>query len=141
MIIISSSKGSQRFEPMTSSSQVFLATNWAVGLSFDMVEIILGKGENAGYQYFLLSQKCFQNLSVSKPLTLSQMTKSLQTTFPNLLKTAESSPNRWKTLWKSRNWLLWAIYPFPAMFSKDLYCRHHGLFGQELHFRTERVKN
>ena len=27
---------------------------------FDWVETIMGKGENAGYQHFLLFQKCFQ---------------------------------------------------------------------------------
>ena len=33
---------------------------------FDRVENILGKGENAGYQHFLLFPKCFQ-----KPLSLT----------------------------------------------------------------------
>ena len=28
---------------------------------FDMVENIVGKGENAGYQHFLLFTQCFQN--------------------------------------------------------------------------------
>ena len=30
---------------------------------FDKVENIVGKGENAGYQHFLLFQKCFQEFS------------------------------------------------------------------------------
>ena len=30
-----------------------------------MVENIMGKGENAGYQYFLLFQKCFKKPPVS----------------------------------------------------------------------------
>ena len=30
---------------------------------FDRVENILGKGENAGYQHFLLFPQCFQKLS------------------------------------------------------------------------------
>ena len=29
---------------------------------FDRVENIIGKGENAGYQHFLLSPQCFQKL-------------------------------------------------------------------------------
>ena len=32
------------------------------------LENILGKGENAGYQNFLLFQKCFQNASLSGSL-------------------------------------------------------------------------
>ena len=32
---------------------------------FDRVENIVGKGENAGYQQFLLFPKCFQKSSVS----------------------------------------------------------------------------
>ena len=32
---------------------------------FDRVEIIVGKGENVGYQHFLLFPKCFQKLSLS----------------------------------------------------------------------------
>ena len=30
---------------------------------FDMAENIVGKGENAGYQHFLLFQQCFQKAS------------------------------------------------------------------------------
>ena len=30
---------------------------------FDMIENIVGKGENAGYQHFLLFQQCFQKAS------------------------------------------------------------------------------
>ena len=32
---------------------------------FDSLENIVGKGENAGYQHFLLFPQCFQKLSVS----------------------------------------------------------------------------
>ena len=32
------------------------------------IENIVGKGENAGYQHFLLFPQCFQKLSVSKSL-------------------------------------------------------------------------
>ena len=35
---------------------------------FGRVENILGKGENAGYQHFLLFPHCFQKLSVSGSL-------------------------------------------------------------------------
>ena len=31
---------------------------------FDRVENIVGKGENAGYQHFLLFPRCFQTASV-----------------------------------------------------------------------------
>ena len=36
------------------------------------VENIVGKGENAGYQHFLLYPQCFQKASSSVSLTLSQ---------------------------------------------------------------------
>ena len=31
---------------------------------FDRIENIVGKGENAGYQHFLLFQQCFQKPSI-----------------------------------------------------------------------------
>ena len=31
---------------------------------FDRIENIVGKGENAGYQHFLLFLQCFQKLSI-----------------------------------------------------------------------------
>ena len=34
----------------------------------ERVENIVGKGENAGYQHFLLFQQCFQNLSFPRVL-------------------------------------------------------------------------
>ena len=34
------------------------------------VENIVGKGGNAGYQHFLLSQQCFQKPSLSGPIKL-----------------------------------------------------------------------
>ena len=37
---------------------------------FDRVGNIVGKGENAGYQHFLLFPQCFQKLTVSGLLTL-----------------------------------------------------------------------
>ena len=36
----------------------------------DRVENIVGKGENAGYQHFLLFPQCFQKLSISGLLKL-----------------------------------------------------------------------
>ena len=61
--------------------------------------------------------------SVKRGLTLSQttnfrlfQTESLPMTISNLLKMAESSPNRLKTLWEKEKLLL-----FPV-FLKDLYC-------------------
>ena len=36
----------------------------------DMVENIVGKGENAGYQHFLLCPQCFQMPSLSGLLTV-----------------------------------------------------------------------
>ena len=41
---------------------------------FDRVENNVGKGENAGYQHFLLFPQCFQKYSFSGSLTLFQMT-------------------------------------------------------------------
>ena len=35
---------------------------------FDRVENNVGKGENAGYQHFLLFPQCFQNAFISGPL-------------------------------------------------------------------------
>ena len=35
---------------------------------FDKVENIVGKGENAGYQHFLLFPQCFQKVSSSRLL-------------------------------------------------------------------------
>ena len=37
---------------------------------YDRIENILGKGENAGSQHFLLFPQCFQRLSVSRLLKL-----------------------------------------------------------------------
>ena len=37
----------------------------------DRVENIVGKGENAGYQHFLLFSQCFQKLSFSGSLKVS----------------------------------------------------------------------
>ena len=34
-------------------------------LVLDIVENIVGKGENAGYQHFLISLRCFQKVSFS----------------------------------------------------------------------------
>ena len=40
--------------------------NEKLKLVMGTVENILGKGENAGYQYFLLFPKCFQKLPFSE---------------------------------------------------------------------------
>ena len=37
---------------------------------FDRVENIVGKGENAGYQHFLLFPQCFQKACLSGSLTV-----------------------------------------------------------------------
>ena len=37
-------------------------------------ENLVGKGENAGYQHFLLFPQCFQEVSFTDLLTLSQKT-------------------------------------------------------------------
>ena len=37
---------------------------------FDRVENIVGKGENTGYQHFLLFPQCFQNASFSRLLKI-----------------------------------------------------------------------
>ena len=37
---------------------------------FDRVENIVGKGENAGYQHFLLFPQCYQKLSFSGSLRI-----------------------------------------------------------------------
>ena len=44
---------------------------------FDRFENIAGKGENAGFQHFLLFPQCFLELSFPGSLTLSQMTNFL----------------------------------------------------------------
>ena len=36
----------------------------------ERIENIVGKGENAGYQHFLLSPQCFHKVSLSKSLKL-----------------------------------------------------------------------
>ena len=43
----------------------------------DMVENIVGKGENAGYQYFLLCPQCFQMPSLSGSLKVGLCGKEL----------------------------------------------------------------
>ena len=45
---------------------------------FDLVQNIVGKGENAGYQHFLLFPKCFKNaifprVAICKGLSLTKM--------------------------------------------------------------------
>ena len=40
----------------------FVAQNVLYMYFFERVENIVGKGENAGYQHFLLSLQCFQNV-------------------------------------------------------------------------------
>ena len=49
--------------------------------------------------------------------------KSLQTTISNLMKMAESFPNRSKTMWEKEVLLVKSNFPFPTLFSKDLYRR------------------
>ena len=47
-------------------------TDLKINFALGRVENILGKGENAGYQHFLLFPQCFQKASFSEFLTLSQ---------------------------------------------------------------------
>ena len=45
---------------------------------WDRVQNIVGKGENAGYQHFLLFQQCFENVSfpgVSKGVIVLEFVK------------------------------------------------------------------
>ena len=45
-----------------------MISNEKLKLVFGRVENIVGKGENAGYQHFLLFPQCFQKLSLSGSL-------------------------------------------------------------------------
>ena len=45
---------------------------------FDRVEIIVGRGENAGYQHFLLFLQCFQKQSLSGSLKVRLTGKELR---------------------------------------------------------------
>ena len=62
------------FFPTVSKFKAFVCDNFdmtkIVQLSFDSVENNVGKGENAGYQHFLLFQQCFQKASFPKSLKL-----------------------------------------------------------------------
>ena len=48
---------------------------------FDRVENIAGKGENAGYQHFLLFSQCFQKASFSGSLKVGNVCKRVKQSF------------------------------------------------------------
>ena len=75
---------------------------------FGRVENIVGKGENAGYQHFLLDLQCFQKAFFSRLLTLSQ-------TSPGFYLFAVQA--FWKHCRKRRNCSFRAISIFPTVFS------------------------
>ena len=56
-------------------------------LKFDLerIENILGKGENAGYQHFLLFPQCFQKFSFSGLLKSGLCGKELMSSVSNLI--------------------------------------------------------
>ena len=71
------------------------------------VENIVGKGENTGYQHFLLYQKCFQKASFTR----------LFNPFPHSHTTTLFDAQH---CGKRRNCSWWAISPFPKVFSTCL---------------------
>ena len=95
------------------------------GKSFQHVQI-----ENIHRQKikFSYSQNLFPTSFTSYWLTFSKMTnfrlpnwKSLQTTSSNLMKWQKVLQTCRKHCGKRRNCSIWAISPFPTVFSKDLY--------------------
>ena len=65
-------------------------------------------------------------------LTLSNW-KTLQATISNLMKMAESSPNRFKTLWEKENFLIMSNFSFSNNVFKRLLLqtgKNQGLFGK-----------
>ena len=82
-------------------------------------------------QYYLtLSQTT--NLMLSQTLTLSQTTNFRLFQIERVCRQQFQIWWKWqknfqmgrKQCGKRRNCSLWAIFPFPTVFSKDLYCRH-----------------
>ena len=127
-------------------------------LFFGQVENFLGERENMGYQHFLLFQKCFQKPSSRVVKTWDCVVKSqglkcflnpLQNCkfyiLPNLKNCIQQFQIWWKWLKilqrvgkhceKRRNCSLWAISPFPTVFSKDMssrYIKTRGLLEKHL---------
>ena len=80
---------------------------------FDRVENIMGKGENAGYQHFLLFPQCFQRASfpdVSKGVIVWEWVNWHGFNVDEMILAAFDTGL--KTLWKRRK------SPFPPKFSK-----------------------
>ena len=53
----------------------------------------------------------------------------------NFMKTAESSPNRYKILWEKEKLLVMSNFSFSTVFSKETYLhtrKNQGLFGKRL---------
>ena len=104
------------------------------------VEKIVGKGENAGYQHFLVFPQCFLKLSLSGSLKVRIVWQRVNS-LPNMpiLRSTNSVANKdlmlkiWTNgdtiIWlsrkhceKGRNCLLRAISHFPTLFSKAVCC-------------------
>ena len=61
---------------------------------FDRVQNIVGKGENAGYQHFLLSQQCFKKASfpdTSKGVIVREWVKQFHKYFCQFLSDSVSA--------------------------------------------------
>ena len=92
---------------------------------------IVGKGENAGYQHFLLSPQCFQKASSSVSLTHYQTTNFRFFQTERVCRRQFQIWRKWqkviqtgrKHCGKRRNCSLLAISPFPTVFSKGLFPR------------------
>ena len=72
----------------------------------------------------------------------SSKLKELQTTISNLLKMAESSPNRQKTLWEKEKLLVTSNFSFSHSVFKGLVlqtCKNQGLFGKGLTTGQEKL--
>ena len=73
------------------------------------VENIVGKGENAGYQHFLLFQQCFSNCSSVGTSNVDMMCKRVEHQICLFYD--------WKQCWKRRKCWLLALYPFLTILS------------------------
>ena len=112
--------------------------NSIIWVTFKLSSANVGKGENAGYQHFLLFPKCFPKLSVSGSLKLWSVWYRINPLphmpilrYFNSAASKDMMSKLWKNgdtiIWfsrkhcgKRRNWSLRAISPFPTMFSKPV---------------------
>ena len=90
------------------------------------------------YKIFVLSSLRKEGGGGGGALTLSQTTnwKRLQTTISNLVKMAESTPNRWKTLWEKEKLLVTSNFSF----SHNVFKRHVLQTRKTRAFFWEKVK-